>query len=138
MPLFVFADQNSSPTVSNDPITKGDVLIGSTTIFSFFAFGSFFLFKFKNKEHLSTLKLLLGVIFIFIFGIETCQLIIVVNLIESPFDAQMYQALMITTIVLLACVLLLSYQASALESSRGVENFSVYEKKLADEFFNAL
>lgn len=128
IPLSAFATGDSTSSRSNDGSwSKGDILISSSTIFAFFGFGSFFLFRIQNKEFLDNLLGLLGGILICVFSIECCQMYVILSVITDQFSSSYYFWVMVGSIVLFGLILAFSFvivyfESTSIDVARSAEN----------------
>lgn len=85
--------------------TEGDVLISSSTIMAFFAFGSWFVIRFENKWHRAELVKLMQVVLALIGGIQIFHLLAILKIMDGTFDNAFYSKIIIATIALLVLIL---------------------------------
>lgn len=113
VPTFAYAtndnDTSTSTKINNSNVSRGDILISSSTILAFFGFGSFFLFRFQNKYYLDHLTALLGIILLCVFAIECSQIYIIISVVTDNFDAHWYIGIMIAVAILFGIILGLTF-----------------------------
>lgn len=116
--------------------TKRDLLISSSTIFAFFGFGSFFITRFENREHLTILLVFLGLALFFIAMIELFQIQIILSIVHNNFDVDFYTLLMVLTITFFCIVLFLVWLIIATNST--TRPLSLIEQHAEDALFASL
>jgi len=121
IPILSFAESEDAKSVSKEKAWDGgDVLIASSTIFAFFGFGSFFLFRIQNKEFFNDLIAVLGGILSSVFVIESCQMYIMFSVVSDQFNLFWYGVAMILSIIVFGIILTFTFVLIYMDSSVGL------------------
>lgn len=84
--------------------TEGDILIGSTTIFAFFTFGSFITTKFESGRKAEQIKYMRFILFA-TFAVQIAHLYMIGVIVLNGFDPIVYIATLLLTIIALGLIL---------------------------------
>ena len=96
--------------------TEGDILISSSTIMAFFAFGSWFVIRFENKWRREELVTLMQLVLALIGGIQIFHLLAILKIMDGTFTSGFYSQIILSTIVLLALILVIVGKMTEIEN----------------------
>lgn len=115
--------------------TKGDILLGSSTIFAFFAFGSFLVIRFESTKIQKQLDWMV-VVLSFIGGIQILHLIVIISIMLEFFNPISYAGSIVTTIMFLIVILFAVHKIIRYENTYSTKKSNT--SKVTEEFIQRI